>query len=202
MSRKSGIYKIENLINNMVYIGSAIDLQSRFNLHRHDLRHNKHDNTHLQRAWNLYGEENFVFEILEYVGLDVELLFSREEFHEKQYPKNKKYNQREVVKSNLGMKYGPAPKESVQKRADAIRGIPLSEEHKRKISKALSGKRTQKPSVMRKPICQIDPETNEIIRNFDSMLEASVITGIQHANISAVCRGIRGLAGGFIWKFI
>ncbi len=60
----SGIYKITNLINNKFYIGSGKCIRKRFYAHKTELKHNKHTNSHLQRSWNKYGEENFKFEVL------------------------------------------------------------------------------------------------------------------------------------------
>lgn len=64
---KSGIYKILNLVTNKVYIGSCINsLRIRFNIHKHHLRKGKHHSKKLQNSWNRHGEENFVFEVLEF----------------------------------------------------------------------------------------------------------------------------------------
>ncbi len=65
---KSGIYKLTNLINGKFYIGKSLDVESRKYSHYYTLRRNKHGNAYLQRAWNKYGEENFVFSIIELVG--------------------------------------------------------------------------------------------------------------------------------------
>jgi group I intron endonuclease len=62
---KSGIYKIRNIINDDYYVGSAKNIVRRWDRHRCGLRNNKHENIILQRAWNKYGEENFIFEIIE-----------------------------------------------------------------------------------------------------------------------------------------
>lgn len=51
----SGIYCIENKINNKTYIGSSKNLYQRLLKHFALLRHNKHENAHLQSAWNKYG---------------------------------------------------------------------------------------------------------------------------------------------------
>ena len=64
---KTGIYNIRNIINNNIYIGSASNLKNRWNVHKHKLSNNKHVNIHLQRAFNKYGSENFIFEVIEYV---------------------------------------------------------------------------------------------------------------------------------------
>lgn len=61
----SGIYCIENVVNHKTYIGSSKNIYSRLLKHFALLRHNKHENAHLQNAWNKYGEENFVWTILD-----------------------------------------------------------------------------------------------------------------------------------------
>jgi len=61
----SGIYKIINVVNNKFYIGSSVDLRKRKSKHFSELRHNKHNNKHLQRAWDKYGEASFVFVVVE-----------------------------------------------------------------------------------------------------------------------------------------
>jgi group I intron endonuclease len=60
-----GIYKIENIINNKKYIGSAINIEIRTKRHINDLKNNKHDNIYLQREFNKYKLENFKFECIE-----------------------------------------------------------------------------------------------------------------------------------------
>ena len=61
----SGIYKIENLVNGKIYIGQSKQIRQRWTEHKKELRHNRHRNEYLQRAWNKYGEENFKHEVLE-----------------------------------------------------------------------------------------------------------------------------------------
>lgn len=63
----SGLYKITNLINGNFYLGSSCNIRKRFNRHRCDLKKNKHDNQHLQHAYNLYGNDYFKFEIIKEV---------------------------------------------------------------------------------------------------------------------------------------
>lgn len=60
-----GVYKITNTVNGKFYVGSAINIKRRWTVHRYKLRHNKHDNKHLQSAWNKYGESAFEFSIIE-----------------------------------------------------------------------------------------------------------------------------------------
>ena len=56
-----GLYKITNVANGKFYIGSSDNMPRRFSQHLLDLRKNRHDNPHLQLAWNRYGFENFLF---------------------------------------------------------------------------------------------------------------------------------------------
>lgn len=61
------IYRITNMANGNFYIGSAESFPRREWQHRYDLKRNQHKNPRLQAAWNKYGEDMFVFEILEEV---------------------------------------------------------------------------------------------------------------------------------------
>ena len=74
----SGIYQIENKINSKVYIGSSNNIKRRWQKHKALLRHNKHPNSHLQAAWNKYGEDNFIFSIIELCNIDS--LLDREQY--------------------------------------------------------------------------------------------------------------------------
>lgn len=99
-----GIYKIVNIQNNFLYIGSAININRRWNYHKSYLKRNKHFNKKLQNAWNKYGEENFQFEIVE--ECEKEKLIEREQYwidFTKSCGK-KGYNLRPNAKSNLGLK--------------------------------------------------------------------------------------------------
>ena len=64
----SGIYLIVNVINNKLYVGSAVDFQDRWRLHKLELNRNNHCNRHLQAAWNAYGESCFQFHAIEYTS--------------------------------------------------------------------------------------------------------------------------------------
>ncbi|QGJ84989.1 HNH homing endonuclease [Lactococcus phage P1048] len=51
----------------------------------------------------------------------------------------------------------------------------------------------------KRPVYQIDKDTDEIIKSFDSITQATRETGVLH--ISGVCLGNRRTAGGFKWKY-
>jgi len=62
----SGIYKITNIITNDFYIGSSSNLKRRRYSHFNALEKNRNHSKILQRSYNKYGKENFIFEILFY----------------------------------------------------------------------------------------------------------------------------------------
>ena len=64
MDKISGIYQIKNITNNRRYVGSSNDVYHRFGQHKTALQNRKHFNSHLQHAWDKYGEDNFVFQFL------------------------------------------------------------------------------------------------------------------------------------------
>lgn len=83
-----GIYQIRNISNNKVYIGSAFNLHNRFRTHKSRLFSNKHDNEYLQRSFNKYGPESFIFEVIEILE-NIENIYKIElEYIEKVYGDN------------------------------------------------------------------------------------------------------------------
>lgn len=67
MADFSAIYKIANKSSGKLYVGSALNANRRKIEHWRDLRGNRHGNRRLQRAWNKYGEDDFVFTVIEKV---------------------------------------------------------------------------------------------------------------------------------------
>lgn len=75
-----GIYKFTNLTTSKIYIGSAKNLRKRFVQHISNLRLGKHHSPHFQNAWNKYGENDFIYEIIEHIELSENLL-TREQYY-------------------------------------------------------------------------------------------------------------------------
>lgn len=82
----SGVYKITNVTNNKVYIGSSKELKNRITKHLWLLKNKRHDNIYLQNSYEKYGEKNFKFEVIEYCS--EEELIDRENFYILQYKSN------------------------------------------------------------------------------------------------------------------
>ena len=68
--RPMGIYQIRNLTNGKVFIGSSLDLPGKFNSQRFQLNCGSHFNSALLADWRAYGQDNFEFEVLEYLNPD------------------------------------------------------------------------------------------------------------------------------------
>ena len=115
------VYKIINTVNNKFYVGSTNNQYERFRTHRTKLRGNKHHCSHLQAAWNKYGEAAFVFHVIESIG-DISLLQSAEDEWLKEWVgKDECYNH--------GMRSG-APWRGIKKELHPMYGKEVSEHTK------------------------------------------------------------------------
>ncbi len=77
----SGVYRIRNVVNDKCYLGSAGSrgIERRLKEHYRALIKGVHHSVKLQRAWDKYGESNFIFEILEECHADS--CITREQFY-------------------------------------------------------------------------------------------------------------------------
>lgn len=87
---RSGIYKITNLVNKKIYIGSSTNIRKRFNKHISLLRKNTHKNPDLQLDFNIGEENSFKFDVLEFC--DKESLLEREQYYINANDFNNLYN--------------------------------------------------------------------------------------------------------------
>lgn len=62
---KSGVYTITSIVNNKMYVGMTVNLNSRRISHWEALANKTHKNQHLQKAYDKYGKDSFVFEVIE-----------------------------------------------------------------------------------------------------------------------------------------
>jgi group I intron endonuclease len=169
---KAGVYIIRCTVNEKLYIGSSDNIRRRWMEHRSRLRKGNHANTHLQNAWNKYGEIAFIFDVLEEV-CDIAHLIEVEQKYLNCFRGDWLYNVRmDAADSNLGTKMPPCSEATRLKRSVASKGnqyrkgiphsistkqamsvkrkgIPKSEEHKRKIAAAHMGKPSPMKGVAR-----------------------------------------------------
>ena len=171
---RSGIYKIENKVNSKVYIGSSNNIKRRWQKHKALLRHNKHQNSHLQAAWNKYGEDNFAFSIVELCPIDN--LISREQYFIDSM--NPEYNQSKIAGK-----------------------IEMTNDIRQKLScSTKNAYREGKLKETNKEIFQYDLKGN-FIRSFNSLKEATECANVDVHHLSQVLNGKRNVAGGHVWRF-
>lgn len=58
------VYKITNLKNNKIYIGSTSNFSKRVREHKSQLTDRTHPNINLLKDWITYGEDAFTFEVV------------------------------------------------------------------------------------------------------------------------------------------
>jgi group I intron endonuclease len=148
------IYRITNMANGKYYIGSAESFARREWQHKYDLRKGIHKNPRLQAAWNKYGADMFVFEIIEEVPVGQTAFDCENKYLHEHVGKPECYN---VNTDAIGMRTGiPHTGETkallstkVQAALAEGRGgkfIP-SEETRRKMSEANKGNRGPKGHI-------------------------------------------------------
>lgn len=144
-SKIIGIYKITTRTNNKVYIGSSTNIKQRWYSHLNKLRKNIHPNKHLLNAYNLYGEKDLEFSIIEIIQ-DLKILIEREQYYLDiylSYDRNIGYNIRTKAETNIGH---VVSEETRQKQRISSSGKKHSEETKIKISLANKGKKVSEES--------------------------------------------------------
>lgn len=182
--REPGIYFIINLINKKFYIGSTFNLKKRWeNEHRGFLRTNCHPNKHLQRAWNKYGENNFIFEVIMVCSKEKCRFFEQKCLDVyKTWKPDSGYNKSKIASPiYLGKKIG-------------------SIHSKQTINKMSQTKKYKMNAVER-----INPNNGEV-KEYESV-NAAMRDGFSEANIWKCCillnkKGEPRLHKGFYWKYL
>lgn len=165
MNYNCGIYQIRNLVTGRVYIGSSYNLKGRRDCHYSIAKDNKHFNSHLQRSYNKYGKDNFVFEPLLYCE-EKDLIYYEQKILD--YKRPNVYNLRlECVETSKGIKRSD---ETKKKRQNSIVGIfkginnPMygkkhSQETIEKIKEKLKGKKQPREIIEK----QIESRKKKVI---------------------------------------
>lgn len=96
---KEGIYKITCKVNDKVYIGRSIDIDTRLKSHKLSLKRGKHANKKLQADFNKYGEDAFIFEVEKYTDKPLDTHYYESYYAEKYKAFEEGYNIGKLSKS-------------------------------------------------------------------------------------------------------
>ena len=121
--------------------------------------------------------------------------------------KRSEYTKQKMSRSQKGRK---KTQNQIDKHKKCIIGKKASNETKKKMSQSRLGKITSDTTITKikqnqpnkKNVCQIDIKTNEIIKIFNSINEASQQTRSDRTKISACCNEHRKTCNGYKWKFL
>lgn len=209
----SGIYCILNLITGDDYIGSSEDIPSRFSAHRWLLNSNKHHSIYLQRAWNKYGGEAFIFFIIEKITESI--LATEQIYLDKEKPS---YNMSPLatrpVKKTIEIHQYSSDGNYLKSFNGIREASRILNTSSGKLTDVLKGRKrsaagylwsyikynkiTPKPVTNKKAVIQYDLENN-IVNKFSSIAEAGRKTTASLQNISRCIKGYRKTSGGYKW---
>jgi group I intron endonuclease len=226
-----GVYKITNLINNKIYIGSSKNCKGRWSGHKC-----KAAKQYISRAIQKYGVDNFMFEIIEQCLIDE--LIPREQYWLDYYtPYDRKigynistiakYPLRNIIISEKTRKYRSDLGKTWIGEKNPFYGKQHSEETKLQLSNSHKGKKcgvenpnygkTHSEEIRKKislagigrdnkrskPVKQIDITTGELIKIWDSAAIASkTLNNGKQSHISDVCNGKFLKALGYKWEWV
>lgn len=199
-----GIYKIENKINNKIYVGQSSFIEKRWYQHKSNYL-NPTYNSALYKAMNKYGIENFSFEVIEECSL--------EQLDEKEKYWIQKLNS--LVPNGYNIALGGYQrgntlydyKEIAQKYQEIGNSKKVAELFQcdfKTVLKACHANNIPMSSTKERAVYQINKDTNEIIACY-SNLHIAYREGLQKpydSSISRVCRGIRKTAYGYKWQYV
>ena len=168
------IYKITNKINNMVYIGSSIDVERRWRQHKEASINEKdhHYNYPLMIAFREFGIANFTFEVIETLNNWEEIIKAEHNW---------------IIKENCIFPNGYNQTD----RTDS----PMFDPN---IAKKVSDTKREKYG---KRVCEID-KNNNILTIWNSLAEAGEYSKLDRFKISDVCNGRRLTTGNRIFRFL
>lgn len=119
--------------------------------------------------------------------------------------KGKPYSPERLARFRAGLDREALRERALKNIAGFNRGVPKTEEHKRKIAESNRGKKRSPETcrkvgeARRKPILQYTRE-GVLVQEWDSIKSAAIKINIQPGHISKVCTGQRKTAGGYIWR--
>ena len=199
---RAGIYGILNTVNGLWYVGQSQDIRKRWQQHKNGLQKNKHENSHLQAAWNKYGSESFSFIVL--CECSENDLDDKEIFWIDRLQSFKSgYNQTAGGGGLRGVKRNYEQRKNI---SDALKGKKLTEEH---IANIIAARKRNFTEETRRRISDAQKGIHckrvycyELNTSYASTLDAEEQTGVNHCNISKAIKGEKvKTAGGYHWSY-
>lgn len=194
-----GIYMIQNEVNHKIYVGQSLDVEHRWKVHKWSLNGNYHSSTHLQQAWDKYGENSFSFTLL--LECEQSQLNTYEQYYILELMT---YDRRVGYNSSYGGSAERLTEESKKKIGDANRGTNstqygkrLSPETCQKMSMSKTGGKNPKAV----PIVQLTLE-GDYVRTWECSMDVERELGFHHSNIIQCCRRNRHKHKGYKWCYL
>ena len=215
---KSGIYVIQNNLNQKKYVGKAVNIYRRIKDHITALNtKNKNENRHLINSWHKYGRENFSYYVIEYLNDEdpkvLEQLLKDKELYWIQTldttNPEKGYNMRLDSEGKCIVS-----EETREQCSIAQKQRFSNQEERTKMSEILKKKRKENPELWEESkvklayinrkyrIAKCDKQTGEIIKIYE------IIKDIADENpeyylqaIKGCCQGTKNSYKGFRWHY-
>ena len=204
---QGGIYQIRNTITGSRYVGRACSFKRREAEHKKRLRRGAHSSRYLQNAWNLYGEDAFVFEPVIVCAPEHAPDYEQRLLDSGQFQYNvsrsawtpvKRGEKRDpaVVEKMAASKRGkPQPRDAVLRRAEKMRGnqyrsgIPHSAEVRAQMCLTRRGRKHTAETREKQRIAASRRATPEYRQMMREALLGRVITDGAREKISAALTG-------------
>ena len=221
MQNNVGIYRYINKVNGKSYVGQSLDLRHRHNEHISLLKRGLDGCILLQKAWNKYGEENFMYEIIclcnpeELDILEIKHIKKFDSYHNgyncnKGGAGNSGFNHSDITKRKIAISSkGRKPtQETLRKMSLAQQGRNMSAAHRKALSNSWTAERKQHLSETRSGVnnpnfgrcgrdsCNAAPVISNFGNFFFTAVDAAKWCGLKSAtNISSCINGKKKSAG-------
>lgn len=219
----TGIYCIENIVTKKKYIGQSVSIYDRWSKHKSELNHGIHDNDYMQKAWDKYGEDNFIFSVLEIC--EIQELDEKEKYYIDLFDalnrdcgynlKTGGQNGGATVSEEIRKKMSEANKNAYvnnpslinKRKEDALKQwsdpnikAKIMGENNGMYGKTHSKETRQKLADFRKDKTPVlCAELNKI---FDCAYDAAKELNLSSYRILCACRGKYKTSGGYHWQFV
>lgn len=216
LSKITGIYCITCTATGRKYVGKAggkSGLRHRWTTHKSSLRLNKSGCVRLQNEWNAYGEDTFVWEVLEPLPPRDEILIPRERFWIDHLGAELNVAAPEGSPM-LGRKHSEDSRQKMSASHlgqtawnEGVVGMPWTgrkrtDEIKRKISatKLRCGSNKGPRPYRHRAVERINLRTGEAVE-YPSIMSVED-DGFEQSLVGACCRGRRKTHAGYAWQYL